>query len=75
MQDPQRQAEEKAEEDKVTHTFKLAAQYIALSFALQPAREVYQRSLKVLQSLLPYGQLRAGYLVSMVPSGGTCHER
>lgn len=34
-QDPYREAEERAEEDKVALTFKLAAQYIAMSFALQ----------------------------------------
>lgn len=34
-QDPHREAEERAEEDKVALTFKLAAQYIAMSFALQ----------------------------------------
>ncbi len=35
MQDPEREAAERLEEAAVARTFRLAAQYIALSFALQ----------------------------------------
>ena len=40
LQDPEREAAEREEEEAVARTFRLAAQYIALSFALQSGREV-----------------------------------
>ncbi len=60
----------------MAQTFRLAAQYIALSFALQPGRDVYARSLKVVRPLLPGGHLRGGFLTAVHPdTDRTCAER
>ena len=75
-QDPEREAAERSEEEAVARTFRLAAQYIALSFALQPGRDVYARSLKVVRPLLPGGHLRGGFLTAVHPdTDRTCAER
>ena len=47
-------------------TFALAAQYILLSYVLQPAKEVYSKSLQVIKQLLPVPHLRAGRLLAVV---------
>lgn len=47
VQDRQRERQERAEDEEIEYTFKLAALYITLAFALQPKRDVYKRSLKV----------------------------
>ncbi|KAK9901717.1 hypothetical protein WJX75_009968 [Coccomyxa subellipsoidea] len=74
--DPEREAAERDEEEAVARTFRLAAQYIALSFALQSGREVYARSLKVVRPLLLGGYLRAGFLTAVDPSTDrSCAER
>ncbi|CAL8468113.1 g7652 [Coccomyxa elongata] len=74
--DPEREAAERSEEAAVAQTFRLAAQYIALSFALQPGRDVYARSLKVVRPLLPGGHLRGGFLTAVRPdTDRTCAER
>ncbi|CAD7705277.1 unnamed protein product [Ostreobium quekettii] len=39
-----------------------AAQYIVLAWALQPGKEVYSQSVKVVQNMLPRPFLRVGYL-------------
>ena len=46
-QDAARQRAEQAEAADIVHAFCQAAQYIALAYALQPGRDIYQRSLKV----------------------------
>ena len=46
-------------------TFALAAQYILLSYVLQPAKEVYSKSLQVIKQLLPLPHLRAGRLLAV----------
>ena len=46
-QDAARQRAEQAEAADVARAFSQAAQYIALAYALQPGRDIYQRSLKV----------------------------
>ena len=46
-QDAARQRAEQAEAAGIVHAFSQAAQYIALAYALQPGRDIYQRSLKV----------------------------
>lgn len=48
-------------------TFALAAQYILLSYVLQPAKEVYSKSLQVIKQLLPLPHLRAGRLLAVAP--------
>lgn len=42
-----------------------AAQYIALAHALQPAKEVYRKSLPVVRHMLPLPFLRAGAAVAL----------
>ena len=57
-------------------TFGLAAQYIILAHALQPSKEVYQKSLHVIQPLLPLPHLRAGFLTAADPATAhSCNER
>ena len=78
-QDPEREAAERSEEEAVAATFRLAAQYIALSFALQPGRDVYARSLKVVRPLLPGATCAAASslqstrtLTAPAPRGARC---
>jgi hypothetical protein len=42
----------------------VAAQYICLAHALQPARDIYRKSLSVVRQMLPLPFLRAGYLTA-----------
>ncbi|GMH38506.1 hypothetical protein BSKO_06390 [Bryopsis sp. KO-2023] len=55
---------EKATSEAVDIMMRTAAQYIVLAYALQPAKEVYQQSLRVVQNMhtLPKPYLAAGYL-------------
>lgn len=46
-------------------SFALAAQYILLSYVLQPTKEVYSKSLQVIRQLLPLPNLRAGRLLAI----------
>ena len=55
--------------------FGLAAQYIVLAGMLQPGREVYRRSLGVVQPLLPLPYLRRGFLQASSPPGPSIEER
>lgn len=54
----------------VDMTFQLAAQYITLAQALQPAKEVYRKSMQVLRHMLPLPALRSGYLRVPAPDFG-----
>ena len=56
---------EPTSEAVLRRTFALAAQYILLSFVLQPAKEVYSKSLQVIKQLLPLPYLRAGRLLAV----------
>uniref|UniRef100_A0A061SBL9 PH domain-containing protein n=1 Tax=Tetraselmis sp. GSL018 TaxID=582737 RepID=A0A061SBL9_9CHLO len=47
--------------------FQMAAQYVCLAFALEPYKEVYQRSLSVVRAQLPLPYLRTGYLLTIRP--------
>ena len=49
--------------------FGTAAQYIALAAALQPAKEIYRKSLAVVRPMLPLPFLRAGHLSAPRPRG------
>ncbi|GBF89166.1 hypothetical protein Rsub_01883 [Raphidocelis subcapitata] len=49
--------------------FGTAAQYIALAAALQPAKDIYRKSLAVVRQMLPLPFLRAGYLSAPLPRG------
>lgn len=51
----------------VQSLFQMAAQYVCLAFALEPFKEVYQRSLDVVRAQLPLPFLRSGYLLSVRP--------
>ncbi|KAK9806699.1 hypothetical protein WJX73_010014 [Symbiochloris irregularis] len=74
-QDAEAHAQEKAQEALIRSTFALAAQYIVLAHVLQPGREVYQRSLGVVQPLLPLPYLRTGWLQALAPAAGPFQER
>jgi hypothetical protein len=54
-------------EGGVEAMFQMAAQYVCLAFALEPYKEVYQRSYAVVARQLPLPYLRAGYLLKMAP--------
>lgn len=54
-------------EAALRRTFSLAAQYILLSYVLQPAKDVYSKSLQVIKQLLPLPHLRAGQLLAIAP--------
>ena len=56
-QDAARQRAEQAEAADIVHAFSQAAQYIALSYALQPGRDIYQRSLKACTAWSPWERL------------------
>ena len=58
---------EPTSEAVLRRTFALAAQYIFLSYVLQPAKEVYSKSLQVIKQLLPLPHLRAGRLLAVAP--------
>lgn len=58
---------EPVSEAALRHTFSLAAQYILLSYVLQPAKDVYSKSLQVIKQLLPLPHLRAGQLLAIAP--------
>ena len=74
-QDVQDAERERQEEAAVQAAFALAAQYIVLAGMLQPAREVYRRSLGVVQPLLSLPYLRQGLLRAASPSGPSVEER
>ena len=74
-QDARDAERESLEEAAVQAAFALAAQYIVLAGMLQPAREVYRRSLGVVQPLLPLPYLRQGLLRAASPSGSSIEER
>ncbi|KAK9803421.1 hypothetical protein WJX72_010561 [[Myrmecia] bisecta] len=75
-QDPQDESREQTEEHAYRQTFALASQYICVSFALQPTKTVYRRSLGAVQAHLPLPFLRAGPLMTCATeTAGTCHER
>ena len=61
-------AGEQLSEAALRRTFALAAQYILLSYVLQPAKEVYSKSLQVIKQLLPLPHLRAGQLLAVAPA-------
>ncbi|KAL0023883.1 hypothetical protein WJX79_004370 [Trebouxia sp. C0005] len=71
VQNPQANQEplgsEPVSEAALRHTFSLAAQYILLSYVLQPAKDVYSKSLQVIKQLLPLPHLRAGQLLAIAP--------
>ena len=56
---------EQVSEAVLRRTFSLAAQYILLSYVLQPNKEVYSKSLQVIKQLLPLPHLRAGQLLAV----------
>ncbi len=58
---------EQVSEGTLRRTFSLAAQYILLSYVLQPAKDVYSKSLQVIKQLLPLPHLRAGQLLAIAP--------
>ena len=58
---------EEVSEAVLRRTFSLAAQYILLSYVLQPAKDVYSKSLQVIKQLLPLPHLRAGRLLAIDP--------
>ena len=65
-------------DSSVQALFQMAAQYVCLAFALEPFKEVYQRSLSVVRSQLPLPFLRSGYLMLVRPDSigtiqVTCH--
>ncbi|KAG2453019.1 hypothetical protein HYH02_002354 [Chlamydomonas schloesseri] len=65
-QDAETSRERHARETRVRALFTAAAQYICLSAALQPSRDIYRRSLAVVKPMLPLPFLRAGYLTAPV---------
>ncbi|KAL3142190.1 hypothetical protein ABBQ38_002540 [Trebouxia sp. C0009 RCD-2024] len=67
---------EPTSEAVLRRTFALAAQYILLSYVLQPAKEVYSKSLQVIKQLLPLPHLRAGRLLAVAADSlGAVPER
>eukprot|EP00884_Botryococcus_braunii_P019778 jgi/Botrbrau1/6484/Bobra.0034s0057.1 len=67
---------ERATEAATNLAFALAGQYIAVAYALSPAKDVYRSSLSVVQSLLPLPYLRAGFLTATTTDTElTCGER
>eukprot|EP00891_Asterochloris_glomerata_P005577 jgi/Astpho2/5577/Aster-02833 len=74
--DPQAQDRERTDEQHTRRTFAQAAQYIMLSYVQQPSKEVYRKSLQVVQQLLPLPHLRAGPLLAPdVVMQGTPQEK
>lgn len=67
VQEPPASGGEAVSEAVLRRTFSLAAQYILLSYVLQPAKEVYSKSLQVIKQLLPLPHLRAGRLLAIAP--------
>lgn len=65
LQDPSAPITEQASEAMLRVSFALAAQYILLSYVLQPTKEVYSKSLQVVRQLLPLPNLRAGRLLAV----------
>lgn len=57
-----------AKEFVMRRLFNIAAQYICLSYALQPHKEIYRKSLSVVKQMLPLPFLRAGYLTAVTAS-------
>ncbi len=67
LQEPTVSGTEQVSEAVLRRTFSLAAQYILLSYVLQPAKDVYSKSLQVIKQLLPLPHLRAGRLLAVAP--------
>ena len=65
LQEPPAPITEQASEATLRSSFALAAQYILLSYVLQPSKEVYSKSLQVIRQLLPLPNLRAGRLLAV----------
>ena len=65
LQDAAPGGAEPTSEAVLRRTFALAAQYILLSYVLQPAKDVYSKSLQVIKQLLPLPHLRAGRLLAV----------
>lgn len=65
LQEPPAPITEQASEAALRSSFALAAQYILLSYVLQPSKEVYSKSLQVIKQLLPLPNLRAGRLLAV----------
>mmetsp|Transcript_40188 Transcript_40188/g.113797 ORF Transcript_40188/g.113797 Transcript_40188/m.113797 type:complete len:590 (-) Transcript_40188:103-1872(-) len=62
-------------DSSVQSLFQMAAQYVCLAFAMEPFKEVYQRSLSVVRSQLPLPFLRSGHLMLALPDTvGTIQE-
>lgn len=75
VQDPEHAASEKEGEAVAQQLFGLAAQYILLAHALQPGKEVYQKSLNVIKPLLPLPFLRSGLLnIMKIQEDSSCQE-
>lgn len=74
-QDPDHAISEKEGEAVAQQLFGLAAQYILLAHALQPGKDVYKKSLRVIKPLLPLPYLRSGPLTAMRPQDANlCRE-
>lgn len=74
----QGQAEAEARQQATAQaTFAEAAQYIVLAHAMQPTKDVYRNSLRLVQPLLPLPQLRTGFLLTKAASADqhSCSER
>ena len=67
LQESEPAGTEPTSEAVLRRTFALAAQYIFLSYVLQPSKEVYSKSLQVIKQLLPLPHLRAGRLLAVAP--------
>ena len=67
MQEAAPAGSEPTSEAVLRRTFALAAQYILLSYVLQPSKDVYSKSLQVIKQLLPLPHLRAGRLLAVSP--------
>ena len=57
-------ASRQAKDISVRTLLAVAAQYICLAHALQPAKEIYRKSLGVVRQMLPLPFLRAGFLTA-----------
>jgi hypothetical protein len=57
-------ASRQAKDLSVRTLLAVAAQYICLAHALQPAKDIYRKSLGVVRQMLPLPFLRAGFLTA-----------